>query len=105
VRGLRWARLAAFGAVRAAIVPADSETQFQIELRAVDESLPPDTDTALADAGYATLTTIVGIAEAWPPEQAAHAVAERPVPGAPFDAVHTVPDASDSRNLHSRERA
>jgi 5'-nucleotidase len=107
VKGLRWARLAAFGAVRAAIAPAESEGHLQIELRAVDEQLPPDTDTALADAGYATLTTIVGIAEAWPAEAAAAspAVEERPVPGAPFDAVHEVPDASDSRTLHSRERA
>ena len=105
VLGLRWARLAAFGAVRAAIGPAESDTQLQIELRAVDEQLPPDTDTALAEAGYATLTTIVGIAEAWPAEVAAPEVSERPVPGAPFDAVHAVPDASDSRNLHSRERA
>jgi hypothetical protein len=78
---------------------------LQIELRAVDEQLPPDTDTALVEAGYATLTTIVGIAEAWPGESAAHEVAERPVPGAPFDAVHAVPDSNDSANLHSRERA
>jgi 5'-nucleotidase len=105
VKGLRWARLAAFGAVRAAIVPAESDSQLQIELRAVDELLPPDTDTALAEAGYATLTTIVGIAEAWPEESAVHEVAERPVPGAPFNAVHAVPDANDSRTLHSRERA
>ncbi|HEX4493324.1 MAG TPA: 5'/3'-nucleotidase SurE [Acidimicrobiia bacterium] len=105
VKGVRWARLAAFGAVRAAIATAESDGQLQIELRAVDEQLPPDTDTALADAGYATLTTICGIAEAWPPEGASPAVDERPVPGASFDTVHTVPDASESRNLHSRERA
>jgi 5'-nucleotidase len=105
VKGLRWARLAAFGAVRAAIVPAESDGQLQIELRAVDEQLPPDTDTALTEAGFAALTTIVGIAEAWPAALATHEVAERPVPGAPFDAVHAVPDVGDSRNLHSRERA
>ena len=105
VKGVRWARLAAFGAVRAAIAAADSDGQLQIELRAVDEQLPPDTDTALAEAGYATLTTICGIAEAWPAEGASPSVAERPVPGAPFDAVHAVPDAGDSRTLHSRERA
>jgi 5'-nucleotidase len=104
VKGLRWARLAAFGAVRAAIVPAEADGQLQIELRAVNEPLPPDTDTALTEAGFATLTTIVGIAEAWPAELAAHEVAERPVPGAPFDPVHAVPDAGDSRNLHSREQ-
>jgi len=105
IKGLRWARLAAFGAVRAAVAHSESEGHLQIELRAVDDELPADTDTALADAGYATLTTIVGIAEAWPAGMASPAVAERPVPGAPFDAVHEVPDATDSRTLHSRERA
>jgi 5'-nucleotidase len=105
VKGVRWARLAAFGAVRAAIAESNADGQLQIELRAVDEQLPPDTDTALADAGYATLTTIVGIAEAWPTEGTSPAVTERPVPGAPFDAVHAVPDARDSRTLRSRERA
>lgn len=103
VKGLRWARLAAFGAVRAAIVPAETDGQLQIELRAVDGQLPPDTDTALADAGFATITTIVGIAEAWPGEAATPEVSERPVPGGSFDAVHEIPDAGDSRTLHSRE--
>jgi 5'-nucleotidase len=105
VRGVRWARLAAFGAVRAAIVPAESDGHLQIELRAVDERLPPDTDTALLSAGFATLTTIVGIAEAWPETFAHTEIAELPVPGAPFDAVHAIPDAGDSRTLHSREHA
>ena len=105
VKGMRWARLAAFGAVRAAIVPAESDGHLQIELRAVDEQLPPDTDTALVESGFATLTTIVGIAEAWPADSALHEFAERPVPGAPFDAVHAVPDAGDSRNLRSRQQA
>jgi len=103
VKGLRWARLAAFGAVRAAIVPTESDGDLQIELRAVGEVLPPDTDTALVESGFATLTTIVGIAEAWPADSAAPEVEERPVPGAAFDAVHSVPDAADSRNLHSRQ--
>lgn len=105
VKGMRWARLAAFGAVRAAIVPAESDGHLQIELRAVDEQLPPDTDTALVESGFATLTTIVGIAEAWPADPSPTEIAERPVPGAPFDAVHAVPDAGDSRNLRSRQHS
>ena len=104
VRGIRWARLAAFGAVRAAIGEVVSDGTLQIELRATNEQLPPDTDTALCESGYATLTTLVGIAEAWPPEQAPQDVAQRPVPGAPLDALHAIPDAADSRTLHSRER-
>ena len=107
VKGLRWARLAAFGAVRAAIEPAAGTGTVQVELRAVDEVLPPDTDTALCEAGYATLTAIVGIAEAWPAEEgvddAVGNVAQAFVPGAPFDPVHAVPDHADSRTLRSRE--
>ena len=105
IKGIRWARLAAFGAVRAAIVPAESDGHLQIELRAVDDQLPPDTDTALLRDGFATLTTIVGIAEAWPETLVQPEIAEQPVPGAPFDAVHAIPDAADSRTLHSREHA
>ena len=105
VKGLRWARLAAFGAVRAAIAPAESDGRLQIELRATDESLPPDTDTALCDAGYAALTTLVGIAESWPAEQPALDVARRPVPGGDFHPAQALPDASDRRTLHSREHS
>ncbi len=105
VKGVRWARLAAFGAVRAAIGEIESDGTLQIELRATNEQLPPDTDTALCEAGYATLTTIVGIAEAWPPELPDQDVASRPVPGAPLETLHAIPDSADSRTLHSRERA
>jgi len=105
VKGVRWARLAAFGAVRAAIGEVSTDGTLQIELRATDASLPPDTDTALCEAGFATLTTIVGIAESWPAEQPDQDVAPRPVPGAPLDALHAIPDSTDSRTLHSRERA
>src|SRR4051812_40780361 len=61
VKGIRWARLAAFGAVRAAIAPAEGDGGVQVELRAIDEQLPEDTDTALCEAGWASLTAIVGI--------------------------------------------
>jgi 5'-nucleotidase len=105
VKGLRWARLAAFGAVRAAIATAESDGRLQIELRATERTLPPDTDTALCEAGYATLTTIVGIAESWPTELPIADVTQLAVPGAAFDPAHTVPDASDRHTLHSREHA
>jgi 5'-nucleotidase len=105
IKGVRWARLAAFGAVRAAISEVETDGKLQIELRATDEPLPPDTDTALCEAGYATLTTIVGIAESWPTEQRETNVAQRAVPGAPFDLLQEIPDISDSRTLRSRERA
>jgi len=103
--GLRWARLAAFGAVRAAIGEVEADGCLQIELRATDETLPDDTDTALCEAGFAALTSIVGIAESWPPEEPSQEVAQHQVPGAPLDQLHVVPDSADSRTLRSRERA
>ena len=61
---------------------------------------PPDSDQGLVNAGYAALTTIVGVAEAWPPDDGMIAgVEERVVPGAPLEAVHRVPDASQPRSL------
>lgn len=104
VLGVRWARLAPFGAVRAAIADV-AEGRLQFELRADASHAPaPDTDQGTVEAGYAALTTLVGIAEAWP----AGAVAGEPepqlteqiVPGAVFEPVHRVPDASQSRSLH-----
>jgi 5'-nucleotidase len=60
VKGVRWAGLAPFGSVRAAI--ADSEAgRLQMEFREVDDELPADSDTALVFAGYAALSTLVGI--------------------------------------------
>jgi hypothetical protein len=109
VKGIRWARLAAFGAVRAAIAPSDGGGSVQVELRANEDVLPADTDTALCEAGYAALTAIVGIAEAWPADEGVGETVDGVgpvfVPGAPFDPVHVVPDHADSRTLRSRERA
>jgi len=104
LRGLRWARLAAFGAVRAAIGEVEADGRLQIELRATDDTLPDDTDTALCEAGYAALTSIVGIVESWPPDEPSQEVAQLQVPGAPLDELHVIPDSADSRTLRSRER-
>ena len=65
VLGVRWARLARFGTVRAAVAEA-SDGRLQMELRAIDEELPPDTDTALVLAGYAAITALEGPKEAAP---------------------------------------
>jgi 5'-nucleotidase len=102
---IRWARLAAFGAVRAAIAEA-GEGRLQFELRATGATPPPDSDQALVEAGFAALTTLVGVAEAWPPEGTeSPVVAERVVPGAPFEPVHRIPDASLPRFLHRPQGA
>ena len=73
VRGVRSARLAPFGTVRAALVEAQGGTGLQMELRAHDEQLPPDSDTSLVNAGYASVTLLQGITAA-PPVDVADAV-------------------------------
>jgi 5'-nucleotidase len=67
VKGVRWAELAPFGTVRAAVVSSE-EGSLQMELRETGAALPPDSDTALVLAGYAAVTSIVGIrAGEWQP--------------------------------------
>jgi 5'-nucleotidase len=61
VKGVRWATLAPFGTVRAAIAETSVEGRLQMEFRAVDETLPEDSDTALVQAGYAAISSLVGI--------------------------------------------
>jgi 5'-nucleotidase len=65
VRGLRWARLDRFGTVRVAVA-SRSGTALQLEYRATELELEPDSDTALLAAGYATLTSVEGISEVDP---------------------------------------
>lgn len=103
VLGIRWARLAAFGSVRAAMVES-GDRGLQFELRATGVTAPPDSDQGLVDAGYAALTTIVGVAEAWPENLgdagSVAGVSSQVVPGATVEPVHAVPDASAPRSLH-----
>ena len=75
VLGVRWATLAPFGTVRAALVEAQGGTGLQMELRAHDEVLPADSDTALVHAGYAAVTLLRGITAA--PESDVAAAIER----------------------------
>jgi 5'-nucleotidase len=100
VLGVRWARLAAFGSVRAAVAET-SDASIQFELRASGAKPPPDSDQGLVNQGYAALTTLVGVVEAWPSEVAGESnVHPQVVPGATVDAVHSVPDASSPHTLH-----
>lgn len=67
VRGVRWAELAPFGTVRAAVVSGQGGP-LQMELHETGLALPPNTDTALVIAGYAAITAIVGIrSDEWLP--------------------------------------
>jgi 5'-nucleotidase len=100
VLGVRWGRLAAFGAVRAAVQEAE-DGRLQFELRATGVEPPEDSDQGLVNAGYAAVTTIVGVAEAWPPRDIeVGELYQHVVPGAPVEPVQAVPDASQPRWLH-----
>ncbi len=93
VRGVRWCRLASFGEVRAASADV-ADGHLQMRVAAVDEEIPADTDSGAVRDGWAALTTIVGVVEAWPAAAAPFgAVSERLVPGAPLHPVHRVVDA------------
>jgi len=64
---LRWARLDRFGSVRVA-VGGTWEESLQMEYRSTGIELDPDSDTALLEQGFATVTAIEGIAEVAPDE-------------------------------------
>jgi 5'-nucleotidase len=113
VAGLRWARLAPFGEVRMMLTavdedaadPADARRRLTTELQLAEVEFDPDTDTGLVRAGYASLTTLVGVVEAWPGYDSAveFADAERIhaslAPGADVHESHQVPDADSHGNL------
>jgi 5'-nucleotidase len=67
VRGARWAELAPFGTVRATLDPVgDDRLEFALVETAVE--LPPDSDTALVNAGYVAVTTLTPVRAAeWEP--------------------------------------
>jgi 5'-nucleotidase len=60
LEGVRSARLAPFGTVRAALVESKSGG-LQMELAEHGIELPADSDTALVRAGYAAVTSLVGV--------------------------------------------
>ncbi|SRR5579871_414247 len=62
INGVRAARLAPFGTVRAAIAE-HRRGRLQLEMRATGVELAPDTDTALVQAGFAAVTALAGIRE------------------------------------------
>ncbi len=103
VAGIRWARVAPFGAVRATVRDR-REDQIEFVLEPTGYEPPADTDQGCVNAGYAALTTLVGVVEAWPTPAAPVdadelGVQAALVPGADLHAVHVVPDADDHRLL------
>lgn len=63
IRGVREARLAPFGTVRAALGETGNGV-IEVELRATEERLDDDTDTMIVQAGYVSVTSLVGIRSA-----------------------------------------
>ncbi|HEY4377569.1 MAG TPA: 5'/3'-nucleotidase SurE, partial [Acidimicrobiales bacterium] len=98
VEGVRWARLAPFGAVRTSITGQTAE-HVQFELVATDYRPEPDTDQGTVEAGWASLTTLVGVVEAWPPDTEQLPVDQdfstHIAPGAALHPIHEVPDADE----------
>jgi len=60
VRGVRWARLAAFGATSTHVHGAVPGT-VRVHVAPREVTLAPDTDTHLLDEGYVTVTGLLGI--------------------------------------------
>lgn len=59
VKGVCWAVPAALGEWQAVVVGAEADV-LELDLRATDVELPPETDTALVAAGYAAVTLLNG---------------------------------------------
>ena len=76
IRGVRAARLAPFGTVRTTLGET-VDGRLQVELRATEDELDPDTDTALVGAGYVAVTPLVGIRAAVEVELEAAAAVEQ----------------------------
>jgi 5'-nucleotidase len=102
VKGVRWTHLAPFGAVRATM-STRSDTQVQFELTPSNYHPEANTDQGAVDAGWAAISTLLGVAEAWPPaaDQAEHTPEfdTRVTAGAPLHPVHEIPDASQQHWL------
>ena len=76
VCGVQAARLAPFGTVRTTLGET-IDGRLQVELRATEDELDPDTDTALVVAGYVAVTPLVGLRAAVDLEDEAAAAVER----------------------------
>jgi len=95
VKGIRWAGLAPFGEFRAAVTGVEDvdgdgalrPRQLVMELTLTEHDFDPTTDQGVVRDGWASLTTIVGVVEAWPGDVGL-------APGAPLVEAHRVPDAS-----------
>jgi 5'-nucleotidase len=88
----------AIGAGHHAAASAVGERRrLRMELQLAEHDFDDDTDTGVCRDGWAALTAIVGVTEAWPgdhdldPDGPA-AITRAIVPGAPLDPAHRLPD-------------
>lgn len=71
VRGVRWGRLSPMGGIKASMVGTDDgeaagRRRLKMDVTFIEETTDPDSDQGLVEAGWASLTALVGVAEAWP---------------------------------------
>lgn len=97
VAGVRWARVAPFGPVRVDSASA-ADGVLRFAMTPDSHRHDPDTDTALLVEGSATLTTLVGVTEAWPENQIGwpEDMDSWVFPGAEVDVGHAVPHAEQA---------
>ncbi len=98
LKGMRWARLAPYGAVRSTMLEG-GDGMLRLSLEPTNVALPATSDTELCAQGYATLTAIVGVSEIWHGDDG-HGLANGRV-----DINHVLPDSRTTTNVHSRLHA
>ena len=90
IEGIRWTRLAPYNSVRTAITQTDSN-ELKLALVRKPYDAAENTDLSLLEEGFATVSSIHGVAEVWN---------ESLAPGDDFWAADVVPAATARDRLH-----
>jgi len=90
VKGVRWAGLAPYGSIRGTMVRRGDELVYTQEPTGYEAE--DDTDLGAVKAGYASLTSLHAVAEAW---------GEEGKPGEPFHPDHCIPAASAGNEIRA----
>lgn len=100
IEGIRWARLDSFGSVRSSLAETE-DGRLQMAFVGTTHDPAPGSDRALLADGYATVTSVVGVAEAWPdPGVEVPEIVEQTVPGAPVERVTGLERSRLTLRLH-----
>ncbi len=105
---VRWAKLDPYGSVRTALAE-NSNGRLQLELRTTGNELRPDSDAALIEQGFATLSMISGVqdcpeppdADQWPVSRTERSLATVPASENPVE-VTSVGTAEPKTNGSGR---